>query len=59
LYVPAVAGTHVGQERITYVKATHAVLEPVDPSLVDVDGERYPCVSTFVSVQPSAARLLC
>ena len=53
-------GSHVAHENCKYFKASHCVLEPIDrESLVDVDGERYACAPTFVSVLPGYASLAC
>ena len=53
------SGDHITIPSVTYVKASHLVLEPIDDSLIDVDGERYPNITSFVSVQQGHVSLLC
>lgn len=51
-------GNHVALPKVFNVKASHIVLEPIDESLVDVDGERYPNVATYITVLPGQISLM-
>lgn len=51
-------GSHLSLPKVYNVKASHIVLEPIDDSLIDLDGERYPNVPTYISVLPGQVSLM-